>query len=111
VVFTTKPERSTDRALISNETIAAVDSAFNSLAHTVIGQNARSTIICLDGLNASSAPKSSACRAAGPRCSRLCATIHSAHPRACGGPALFCSPVCWIPAYAGMSGGCFEVHG
>jgi cell pole-organizing protein PopZ len=40
-VFTTKPERSTDRALISNETIAAVDSAFNSLAHTVIGQNAR----------------------------------------------------------------------
>jgi cell pole-organizing protein PopZ len=41
VVFTTKPERSTDRALISNETIAAVDSAFNSLAHTVIGQNAR----------------------------------------------------------------------
>jgi cell pole-organizing protein PopZ len=30
-----------DRGLISNETIAAVDSAFNSLAHTVIGQNAR----------------------------------------------------------------------
>lgn len=41
VVFTTKPEPSADRALISNETIAAVDSAFNSLAHTVIGQNAR----------------------------------------------------------------------
>ena len=41
VVFTTKPERSAERALISNETIAAVDSAFNSLAHTVIGQNAR----------------------------------------------------------------------
>jgi cell pole-organizing protein PopZ len=31
----------TDRGLISNETIAAVDSAFNSLAHTIIGQNAR----------------------------------------------------------------------
>jgi len=30
-----------DRALISASTIAAVDSAFNSLAHTVIGQNAR----------------------------------------------------------------------
>jgi len=41
VVFTTKPEPSPDRALISNETIAAVDSAFNTLAHTVIGQNAR----------------------------------------------------------------------
>ena len=41
VVFTTKPEPPIDRALISNETIAAVDSAFNSLAHTVIGQNAR----------------------------------------------------------------------
>jgi uncharacterized protein len=41
VVFTTRPEPPVDRALISNETIAAVDSAFNSLAHTVIGQNAR----------------------------------------------------------------------
>ena len=30
-----------DRALISTSTLAAVDSAFNSLAHTVIGQNAR----------------------------------------------------------------------
>ncbi len=30
-----------DRALISNATVAAVDSAFNSLAQTVIGQNAR----------------------------------------------------------------------
>jgi hypothetical protein len=30
-----------DRGLISNETIAAVDSAFNTLAHTIIGQNAR----------------------------------------------------------------------
>ena len=42
VVFTTKaPEPMPERALISNETVAAVDSAFNSLAHTVIGQNAR----------------------------------------------------------------------
>ena len=41
VVFSSKPERLPDRALISNETIAAVDSAFNTLAHTVIGQNAR----------------------------------------------------------------------
>ena len=42
MVFTTKaPEPMPERALISNETIAAVDSAFNSLAHTVIGQNAR----------------------------------------------------------------------
>ncbi|HEY6860365.1 MAG TPA: DUF2497 domain-containing protein [Pseudolabrys sp.] len=41
VVSTTKPEPSPHRALISNETIAAVDSAFNTLAHTVIGQNAR----------------------------------------------------------------------
>ena len=39
VVF--RPEPAPDRALISSETIAAVDSAFNSLAHTVIGQNAR----------------------------------------------------------------------
>src|SRR5215831_995781 len=43
VVFTTKPEPPPliDRRLISNETIAAVDSAFNTLAHTIIGQNAR----------------------------------------------------------------------
>jgi uncharacterized protein len=41
VVFTTKPEPPPDRALISSQTIAAVDSAFNTLAHTVIGQNAR----------------------------------------------------------------------
>jgi uncharacterized protein len=41
VVFTNRPEPQPERALISNETIAAVDSAFNSLAHTVIGQNAR----------------------------------------------------------------------
>jgi len=41
VVFSNKPELQADRALISNETIAAVDSAFNTLAHTVIGQNAR----------------------------------------------------------------------
>jgi cell pole-organizing protein PopZ len=41
VVFSTKPEPPPDRALISNETIAAVDSAFNTLAHTVIGQNTR----------------------------------------------------------------------
>jgi hypothetical protein len=42
VVFTSKAsEPMPERALISNETIAAVDSAFNSLAHTVIGQNAR----------------------------------------------------------------------
>jgi hypothetical protein len=30
-----------DAALISTSTVAAVDSAFNALAHTVIGQNAR----------------------------------------------------------------------
>jgi len=43
VVFTTKrePPLLIDRGLISNETIAAVDSAFNTLAHTIIGQNAR----------------------------------------------------------------------
>jgi cell pole-organizing protein PopZ len=41
VVFSNRPAPPPDRALISNETIAAVDSAFNSLAHTVIGQNAR----------------------------------------------------------------------
>jgi hypothetical protein len=41
VVFSNKPEPTPDRALISNATIAAVDSAFNTLAHTVIGQNAR----------------------------------------------------------------------
>jgi cell pole-organizing protein PopZ len=44
VVFTNKPEApapSPDRGLISAETVKAVDSAFNTLAHTVIGQNAR----------------------------------------------------------------------
>ncbi|HMF24740.1 MAG TPA: DUF2497 domain-containing protein [Pseudolabrys sp.] len=41
VVFTSKREPMPERALISNATIAAVDSAFNTLAHTVIGQNAR----------------------------------------------------------------------
>ena|SRR5262245_53676026 len=41
VVFSTKSEPPLDRALISNETVAAVDSAFNTLARTVIGQNAR----------------------------------------------------------------------
>ncbi|MGB2656604.1 MAG: DUF2497 domain-containing protein [Pseudolabrys sp.] len=44
VVFSNRPAPSPpapDRALISNDTIAAVDSAFNTLAHTVIGQNAR----------------------------------------------------------------------
>ena len=30
-----------DRGLVSSSTMAAVDSAFNSLANTVIGQNAR----------------------------------------------------------------------
>jgi uncharacterized protein len=41
--FTTKPEPPPliDRGLISNETIAAVDSAFNTLANTIIGQKAR----------------------------------------------------------------------
>jgi len=41
VVFTNRPEPQPERALISHDTIAAVDSAFNTLAHTVIGQNAR----------------------------------------------------------------------
>jgi uncharacterized protein len=41
VVFSNKPAPPPDRRLISNETIAAVDSAFNTLAHTIIGQNAR----------------------------------------------------------------------
>jgi cell pole-organizing protein PopZ len=43
LVFTTKPEPPPliDRGLISNETIAAVDSAFNTLANTIIGQKAR----------------------------------------------------------------------
>src|SRR3974390_379824 len=40
VVFRT-PEPMPDRGLISRETMVAVDSAFNTLAHTVIGQNAR----------------------------------------------------------------------
>ena len=43
VVFASKPEPPPvpDRGLISTETVKAVDSAFNTLAHTVIGQNAR----------------------------------------------------------------------
>ena len=43
VVFTTKPEPPPliDRGLISNETIAAVDSAFKTLTNTIIGQKAR----------------------------------------------------------------------
>lgn len=46
VVFANKPEPvpaapMPDRGLISSETVKAVDSAFNTLAHTVIGQNAR----------------------------------------------------------------------
>jgi hypothetical protein len=36
-----RPRFAPDSALISNATIAAVDSAFNSLAHTVLGNNAR----------------------------------------------------------------------
>jgi cell pole-organizing protein PopZ len=36
-----RPQPSPDHALISSATIAAVDSAFNSLAHTVLGNNAR----------------------------------------------------------------------
>ena len=35
------PNRALDRALLSNATTAAVDSAFNTLAHTVLVQNAR----------------------------------------------------------------------
>ena len=35
------PLAMSDRALISNATMAAVDSAFNSLANTVLGNNAR----------------------------------------------------------------------
>jgi hypothetical protein len=35
------PAAAPDRGLISSSTMAAVDSAFNTLAHTVIGQNAR----------------------------------------------------------------------
>ncbi|MGH6665886.1 MAG: DUF2497 domain-containing protein, partial [Pseudolabrys sp.] len=35
------PPPAPDRALISHATVAAVDSAFNTLAQTVIGQNAR----------------------------------------------------------------------
>src|SRR5262249_44986026 len=41
VVFSNNPAPPVDRGLISNETIAAVDSAFNTLTHTIIGQNAR----------------------------------------------------------------------
>ena len=43
VVFANKSEPAPpvpDRGLISTETVKAVDSAFNTLAHTVIGQNA-----------------------------------------------------------------------
>jgi cell pole-organizing protein PopZ len=36
-----QPAPEIDRPLISSATVAAVDSAFNTLAHTVIGQNAR----------------------------------------------------------------------
>jgi uncharacterized protein len=36
-----RPPSLADRPLISASTVAAVDGAFNSLAHTVIGQNAR----------------------------------------------------------------------
>src|SRR5262249_35568081 len=39
VVFGNKPE--SDPGLISNETVAAVDRAFNTLTHTVVGRNAR----------------------------------------------------------------------
>jgi hypothetical protein len=35
------PPLEPDRPLIAASTVAAVDSAFNSLAHTLIGQNAR----------------------------------------------------------------------
>ena len=44
VVFADKPEPAPpvpDRALISSATVPAVDSAFNALAQTVLGQNAR----------------------------------------------------------------------
>src|SRR5262249_45552929 len=41
VVFSNRPAPPLDRGLISSETIAAVGSAFNTLAHTIIGQNAR----------------------------------------------------------------------
>ncbi len=34
-------QASVDRSLLSANTMAAVDSAFNSLAHTVLGNNAR----------------------------------------------------------------------
>jgi cell pole-organizing protein PopZ len=36
-----RPQPAPDQGLISNATVSAVDSAFNSLAYTVIGQNAR----------------------------------------------------------------------
>ncbi|HET9715174.1 MAG TPA: DUF2497 domain-containing protein [Pseudolabrys sp.] len=42
VVFANRPEApAAEHGLISNQTIRAVDSAFNTLAHTIIGQNAR----------------------------------------------------------------------
>jgi len=40
-VVAPRPAQVPERPLISPSTIAAVDSAFNTLAHTVIGQNAR----------------------------------------------------------------------
>src|SRR5262249_29500237 len=36
-----KPAPASDPGLISNETVAAVDRAFNTLTHTVVGRNAR----------------------------------------------------------------------
>jgi len=36
-----RPQPAPDQGLISNATVSAVDSAFNSLAYTLIGQNAR----------------------------------------------------------------------
>jgi len=41
VVFGNKPAPASDPGLISNETVAAVDRAFNTLTHTVVGRNAR----------------------------------------------------------------------
>jgi hypothetical protein len=38
---TPRPSSGFDQGLISNATMSAVDSAFNSLAHTVLGNNAR----------------------------------------------------------------------
>jgi len=41
VVFGNKPAPASDPGLISNETVAAVDRAFNTLTHTVVRRNAR----------------------------------------------------------------------